>query len=69
MARAGLRRFRLWLTNVPILSLLLFRYVVTYGSEWVDAAWSERTAQRRAEAWIGGELGRWNTTSYRRVRG
>lgn len=62
-----MHRFRLWLANVPVLSLLLWRWQVLYGSTVVDYAHSRRVAERRAGNFARVSVLRWNSTTVERA--
>jgi hypothetical protein len=47
VADARLRRWRLWWANVPIVSLLAFRWLVLHGAVVHDVALTKRAGRRR----------------------
>lgn len=66
MTGAGFRRFRLRLAGVPILSLLLCKWTVFYGSTVIDHAMTYAAAERRARAFIGEDIKKWNSVQVTR---
>lgn len=63
-----LRRFRLWFGNVPLLSLLVWRWQVVCGSEVIDYGATWTAAERRALRWAYGNARRWNMTTVVRTK-
>lgn len=69
--RERARRLRLRSGNWPIVSLLMWRWMVLYGSEVVDFAHERSTAERRARWFIskdGWTVQKWNSITIERAR-
>lgn len=60
------RRFRLWLADVPVVSMLTHRWHVLHGSVVIDYGFTKKAAIRRQRAWVDNEMRRPVASAVRR---